>query len=168
MKKIIVLWGIIVLVVSILGGCNSSSQTAVSMYELNHDMCAATEKFSEMKYASNEDANPEEIFANISDFDYSKVNSFFVTYAENGKGNADEIVAWEMKNKNEVGAAADALRAHLERRTGLYSTYDKTQLKKLERGKVITYGKVAVLIVADDVEAIEAAFYAYFADGVTS
>lgn len=143
-------------------GCSGESKEQVSMYELNKAMCAATDNFKDMKYTCAEDGNEEEVFSNISEMSYSKVNNFFVTYAMEGKGNADEIAVIEVKNKGDVTEAADSLNAHLEKRKALYATYDTSQVKKLEKGKVVTYKNIAALIVADDVDAIEKAFYSYF------
>ena len=98
----------------------------------------------------------------MSDIDYSKVKAFFITYASDGKGNADEIVAIQVKKKADLGEAAESLRRHLETRKTLYATYDKNQLPKLNKAKVFTRGTLAILMVADQSEKMEAAFYRFF------
>ena len=157
-----------VLIVALALSACSAQKSDISMYELNKAMCAATDKFTGMKYISTDDGNEEETFSNISKMDYSKVGNFFITYAENGKGNADEIAVIEVKNKSDLIEASDSLNAHLEYRKSLYATYDQSQVKKLEKAKVITYGSIAALIVADDADAIEDAFYNYFSGGENS
>ena len=132
------------------------------MYDLKTAMASSTEKFSEMTYASSEDADPESVFANISDMSYSKVGGFFVYYATNGTGNADEIAVIQVENSGDLTEARKSLETHLEKRKALYSTYDKTQLKKLEAARIATSSYCAALIVADETEKIADAFNNYF------
>jgi hypothetical protein len=162
MKKLIAIIAALLLAVSVFGACSKQSTGDVSMYDLNKAMCDATDKFTDMKYVSSSDSDADELFTNISDMDYSKVKGFFITYASNGTGNADEIAVIQVKSKNDLQTARDTLNAHLERRKALYATYDKSQSSKLEKGVVITYGDVAALIVGDDVSSIKDAFYNYF------
>ena len=56
------------------------------------------------------------------------------------------------------------MRIHLDTRKTLYATYDKSQLPKLEKAKVITRGNLAILIVSDQVDKMENAFYQFFND----
>lgn len=153
---------IIVLLTICLCACSGGAKEKVSMYDLKTAMANATDKFSDMTYASSEDSDSQSIFANISDMDYSKVDSFFIYYATNGTGNADEIAVIQVKNSSDVQAAKQSLQAHLEKRTALYSTYDKTQLKKLNSAKIVVQDNCAALIVGDESEKISDAFYGFF------
>jgi len=150
------------LICACLCSCSAKSENAVSLYDLKNVMAAATDRFSDMTYASSEDSNPESVFANVSDMSYSKVDSFCVYYATNGTGNADEIAIIQVKNKNDLTDARKSLEAHLEKRKSLYSTYDKSQLKKLEGARVVTGGNCAALIVGDEADKIASAFNDYF------
>ena len=149
-------------VFALLCACSQKSESTVSLYDLKGAMAAATDSFSEMTYASSEDNDAANIFKNISDMSYSKVDSFCVYYATNGTGNADEIAIIQVKNKNDLTEARKSLEAHLEKRKSLYSTYDKSQLKKLEGARVVTNSSCAALIVADDADKISDAFYNFF------
>ena len=91
--------------------------------------------------------------------DYAKVNAFFIYYAAEGAGNADEIAVIQVKNKADLTQAADSLTAHLNKRKSLYATYDRSQLAKLEKGRVVTKNGMAALIVADDADQIEESFF---------
>ena len=142
--------------------CSAKNENAVSLYDLKNVMAASTDKFSDMTYASSEDGEPESVFANISDMSYSKIDSFCVYYATNGTGNADEIAIIQVKSKNDLTEARKSLEAHLEKRKSLYSTYDKSQLKKLEGARVVTGGSCAALIVGDEADKIATAFNDYF------
>lgn len=156
MKKTIALVVASLAVLMVFVSCGAKTET-ISMYDLNKAMTAVV-SLSDMKYVSSADDNAEDLFANVSDMDYGKVNAFFINYAANGKGNADEIVVIQVKNKSDVTEAAASLKAHLQKRQALYATYDKTQVDKLSRGKVITKNDTAALIVADNADKAEKAF----------
>ncbi|MBE6835514.1 MAG: DUF4358 domain-containing protein [Ruminococcaceae bacterium] len=161
MKKrlLFITFGVVMLLSVALCACaGKTEKSKVSMYDLKNAMANATESFGEMSYASSEDDDAQGIFANISDMDYSKVESFFIYYATDGTGNADEIAVIKVKNDDDVSVARKALEDHLAKRTALYSTYDKTQLKKLDSAKVTVSGGYAALVVGDDAEKITNAF----------
>lgn len=147
-----------------LCACSAKNSKDVSMYDLKNAMAAATDKFSEMSYASSQDSDAANIFTNISDMSYSKVGGFFIYYASDGTGNADEIAVIRVKNISDITEAKESLYAHLEKRKNLYSTYDKSQLSKLDRAKIVTNGSCAALIVADDADNIVEAFHHYLGE----
>ena len=164
LKKRFAAVGVAFLLAFLLCGCFSQKENekTVSLYDLKNAMAAATQKFSEMTYAGSEDADAANIFTNISDMDYSKVHSYCIYYATNGTGNADEIAVIQVKYADDLTEARKSLEAHLKRRKSLYSTYDKSQLKKLESARVVTNSGCAALIVADDADAISDAFHNFF------
>ncbi|MBR3737628.1 MAG: DUF4358 domain-containing protein [Eubacterium sp.] len=158
MKKVLSFAVIVLALAAILSACSSKPAKEISMYDLKNAMAGATSRFSEMTYASSEDSDKENIFTHISDMNYSKVNSFFIYYATNGTGNADELAVIEVKDSSDLSEARKSLEAHLETRKSLYSTYDKSQLKKLEAARIATNGNCAALIVGDEADKISDAF----------
>lgn len=146
-----------------LNACSSHAQKDVSLYDLNKAM-ADVAGFAEMKYVSNLDSNAEELFENISSMEYSKVQGFFINYAVNGTGNADEIACIQVKNINDASEAVSSLQSHLNKRIGLYSSYDKSQLDKLNNAVITNYGNVVVLIVGDKAVDMEKAFNLFFSE----
>ena len=140
-----------------------SGAEKVSMYELKSAMSAAADFSGEMIYASSADQNPEEIFANISDMDYAKVDGFFIYYASEGKGNADELAVIQVNSAADIAEAKEELEQHVSKRIALYSTYDKSQLGKLEAAKIEVDGGCVALIVCDGAEKAANAFHAFFA-----
>ena len=147
----------------LLCGCFAEDDTGkISVYDLKGAMASVTNKFSEMSYASQEDADAENLFKNISDMDYSLVDSFCVYYATNGTGNADEIAIIQVKKSGDLTEARKSLENHLKKRKSLYSTYDKSQLKKLDSARVVTHNSCAALVVADDADMIADAFHNFF------
>ncbi len=144
-----------------LCGCTGGkTQPDVSMYDLKSAMAEAA-AFEEMAYAGSEDADAETLFSNISDMAYSKVLSFFVYYAVNGTGNADELAVIRVKNAADLTEARSSLEAHPAKRRSLYATYDKSQLKKLEGARIEVEGGCAALIVADGADRIAEAFHTF-------
>ena len=159
MKRITAVFVLFALACLLCAGCvKPAAQKTVSMYDLSRAMLSAMQTEETMRYVSASDAGAEEKFARVSDTDYAHVEDFFLLYAENGAGNADEIAVIAVKNERDVSAAADSLRAHVEYRTQLYATYDPTQVPKLNGALVFTEGRYAVLIVCDDPAAAKAAF----------
>ena len=152
-----------VMLCGILSACGDDAEE-ISMYDLNQALVGFTGDPDSMKYASSSDSNPEELLSHVSNIEYSKVKAFFITYASNGTGNADEIVAIQVKKKSDLNQAADSLKSHLETRKTLYAAYDKSQLPKLEKAKVFTRGTLAILMVSDNSDKMEAAFYGFFKD----
>ena len=109
MKKILSMILIFSTALMLLSGCGQQTSDTVSMYDLRQTMEAADSSLPEMLCASNSDDDPDEKFANVSDMDYKKVESFFISYAKEG-GKADEIVVIAVKDKNDVDEAVKALR----------------------------------------------------------
>lgn len=167
MKRIISIPLILIIMLSLFAGCSGNKGKDISLYDLGQAMTNASDNLGELSYASSEDANPDTLFANISDMDYSKVKGFFIYYAKEGKGNADEIALINVKNSSDLSDARQSLQNHLDKRIALYKTYDKTQVEKLNEAKIATSSNCAVLIVADDADRIEKAFYDYFSDEVS-
>ena len=156
MKRIIVLLTAVLLALT-LCACSSTPKSDVSMFDLSRAMLSAVE-FGEMSYVSSADSNAKDLFAYLSDMDYSKVEQFFLSYAKDGKGNADEIAVVQVKNKKDLDEAVKTLNAHLQKRINLYRTYDPTQSAKIEKGEVFTESGLAILIVSDNNAAVKSAF----------
>ena len=161
-KQLLALFGVVCVIASVLCACSAKTAKDISLYDLKNAMAQATDKFSDMTYASSEDNDAANIFTNISQMNYSKVKGFCVYYATNGTGNADEIAIIQVKKSGDLTEARKSLEAHLEKRKSLYSTYDKSQLKKLEGARVVSAENCAALIVADDADKISDAFYSFF------
>ena len=109
MKKIIsVMLALVVLLQCGCGGTKTSD--TVSMYDLRQTMEAADKSLPEMLNASSADENAADQFAYISDLDYGKVDSFFLSYAK--EGTADEIAVVAVKDENDIDEAKQSLETH--------------------------------------------------------
>ncbi len=156
MKKTVISFLLLLAAAALLASCGAK-KSDFSMYDLSRAMQNAA-VFGDMTYVSSEDADAEDLFAYVSDLDYGKVRSFFISYATDGKGNADEIAVIALKDRNDAPEAVASLEAHLKKRVSLYQTYDPSQSDKVEKGMVFSDGDLAVLIVCDDNDAVKTAF----------
>lgn len=149
---------LLVVIAMITCGCAGGEATAetVSMYDLRVAMEEADESLPSMLNASSAEEDAEENFKHISDMDYEKVDSFFVSYSEDGL--ADEITVIAVKDAADVKAAKESLKSHRQDRRKLFEQYEPEQVKRIDDGIVFTSGRYAVLIICDDGGAVRAAF----------
>lgn len=155
MKKIIsVMLALVVLLQCGCGGTKTSD--TVSMYDLRQTMEAADTSLPEMLNASSADENAADQFAYISDLDYNKVDSFFLSYAK--EGTADEIAVVAVKDVNDIDEAKQSLETHRQNRRKLLDQYEPEEVKRIDDGLVFAKDQYAVLIICDDASAVKAAF----------
>ena len=155
--KVIKILSAIIIPALILCSCGKNGVAQISMYDLCNEISDGA-GFKDMTYISNSDDNAEDNFTYISDLEYDKVNAWFDYYASNGAVCADEIAVIEVKESEDVGAAENSLRDHLEYRTSLYKTYAPEQVPKLGKAAVFSYENFAVLIVSDNPSDVKTAF----------
>ncbi|MBQ6263142.1 MAG: DUF4358 domain-containing protein [Clostridia bacterium] len=163
MKKVLSLLAAVLAVLFAVGCGGGTKVRDVSMFDLSRAMLGAAE-FGEMSYVSSADDNAEDLLSNVSDIEWGKVRSFFIAYATEGMGNADEIVVIAVSDPADVAEAEASLRAHLESRRAIYATYDPTQSGKLEEGTVFTVDNLAVLTVTGDNGAVKDALDKFISD----
>lgn len=158
MKK----WMTLVLSVTMLlvcVGCGAGKSTdkTVSMYDLRTAMEAADPALPEMLNASSTEKDAKDKFPNISDMDYKKVDSYFVSYSQDGH-KADEIVVIAVKDKADVEEAKKSLEQHKQDRYNLLQSYEPKQVSRIENGIIFTEGQYAVLLITDHNDDVRKAF----------
>ena len=138
-------------------GCGAAATSAtVSMYDLFKEMLAADSSLPDMTTVSSNDDAAESNFSYLSDLDYSKVDSYFLSYSSEGK--ADEIAVIAVKDTNDVNEAKSTLEAQVDSRKKLYETYDTDQVERVNKAVVFTSGQYAVLIISDNSSEVKSAF----------
>ena len=111
MKKIIAIALLLAGALAFASCANNNSGTAVAdMFELSQKMLSADETLPIMMTVSSDEDNAGQKFKKQSDFDYSKVKSYFWSYEETGK--PYEIAVIELKNKSDTEALKESLSAH--------------------------------------------------------
>lgn len=136
-------------------GCGSSSDT-VSMFDLRTAMEAADDTLGEMLSADSSEEDAEDLFAYVSDMDYSKVDKFFVSYSNEGV--ADEIAVIALKDASDAQEAEKSLEKHVQDRINVFSQYAPEQVKKAENAITFKDGRYAVLIICDKQDEVKKAF----------
>ncbi len=164
MKKSVFITSVLLICAFLFSSCSAGSrQSAVSMYDLREAMSEGAD-FGDMTYVSSADSGAEEKFDYLSDFDYSKVDSFFMYFASDGSKNADELAVVALKDETDSEAMANSLEKHLEYRKSLYKTYCPKELPKLDGAIVFKSGIYAVLIVSEKPDGIKASFDSFIAN----
>jgi hypothetical protein len=163
MKKLILL---VLAAALLLAGCAEKPQTTteaapvkpmVSMYDLRKAMLDAQPGLPEMSSVSSSDENAADLFAYLSDLDYSKVEGFFLTYSADGK-TADEIAVVCLKDTADLPALEKSLQAHLKGRVDLYKTYAPEIVEQASAAELVPQGRYVALIMCADRAAVKAAF----------
>ena len=140
-----------------LGLCACGEKTQkIDMYELEKSMISADKSLPEMMVTGSWEENAEKAFSYISDLEYNKVSGYFLAYAADGT--AYEIAVVQLKDKADVTAAADSLKAHVQDRVQLYKTYEPEQTPRAESAVVKTDGSFVLLIMSDTPQNAETAF----------
>ena len=104
------------IMVLLVSGCGSKvSSDTVSMYDLRVAMEAADDSLPTMLNASSTEDSANENFAYFSDLEYDKVDSYFLSYSEDGS-KADEIAVIAVKDPADVQEAKKSLEEHKEER----------------------------------------------------
>ena len=161
MKKPIALLLCTFMVVVFFAACGGTTPVdSVSLFDLKETMLNAT-TFGDMAYVSSEDQDAKTYLETVSSLAYEKVDGFFISYARDGKGNADEIVVLRVKNPADTAEALQTLQMHLKTRQSLYATYDPAQSQKIGQGITFQRGAYAVLIVSNDNGAVKQAFESF-------
>lgn len=140
-----------------LGLCACGEKTQkIDMYELEKSMISADKSLPEMMVTGSWEENAEKAFSYISDLEYNKMSGYFLAYAADGT--AYEIAVVQLKDKADVTAAADSLKAHVQDRVQLYKTYEPEQTQRAESAVVKTDGSFVLLIMSDTPQNAETAF----------
>ena len=128
----------------------------VSLYSLQSSMLEADKNLPDMTSVSSSNDNAEDLFSYLSDYDYEKVDGYFLAYSSEGL--ADEIAVVRLKNKSDVAGMIKSLEEHVDGRRKLYESYQPNQVNRVENALLLNEDNYAVLIIGHDQQAIKAAF----------
>ncbi len=137
------------------GGEPQSDGAQVNMSQLQQAMLAADPTLQQMTSVTSEAADGETLFAYVSALPYDKVESFLLSYSSAGK--ADELAVIAVKDSKDVEEAAQSLRDHVQQRLQLFRQYGPDQAARVEQAQVFTKDNCAVLIIADQSQAVREA-----------
>lgn len=115
-------------------GCGAKKNTSgsVSMGDLRTAM-EGDPDLPEMLMPAAQKKMQKSKFSHISDMDYKKVDSYFVSYSSDGH-KADEIVVIAVKDKADVDEAKESLTKHQQDRYNLLQSYEPKQVSRIQDG----------------------------------
>lgn len=134
----------------------SGQPVMVSMYDLRVAMLHADPAMPEMKSVSSSDDKADQLFTYLAEFDYEKVEGYFLSYAADGM--AYEVAVVCLKDAADVAGLKAALQDHVEGRVNLYKTYAPEQMDRAKAAEFVTVGRYVALIMCDDRAAVRSAF----------
>lgn len=155
---------LLIILTALLTACGAkqsanSKKATVSMFDLRTAMLAADDTFPKMLSVSDSDENPEKLFSYISeDFDYQKLEHFFLSYSGDSENPSGEIVVMALKDTKDVDLAIDALKAHVEHRVKMYEQYDPDSVSKVQKAEIFKKDQYAVLIISEKSENVKKSF----------
>lgn len=139
---------------------NTSTDTSVSITQLQETMLSADTTLPEMTQISSEDEQAELNFTYLSDLNYDLVDSYFYAYAT--EGTAEEIAVIKLKDKNDAAAMMQALHDHIETRRGTFQEYNPEQVDMTEKAVVTREGNYIALIISSKNGLVQQAFASSF------
>lgn len=155
--------GILVLIVvcSSLVSCGpkeAKEDATVDMHELKTELLAVDTTLPQMKTVTSEEENAELNFTALSDMDYSMVDSYFYSYAEDG--DVQEVAVIALKEEADVAEAMESLHTHVENRLGTLREYSPDKVELAEDAVITNKGRYVVFIIAEKSGLIQNAFKA--------
>ena len=136
------------------------SLTACSQYaepdvgELT-DLILSEQTIEEITYASESDVGI------LFDIDLDRVEAYRVCYSGKG-GYADMIAVFKLKNSVDADSVSSVLEKYKSDRYEDFKGYAPLEAKKIEKGRIMVYGRYVLLVVVPDISAaqktIDAAF----------
>ena len=146
-----------VLIIVVLTACKANENAPmVSMYDLRVEMLSADGAMPKMLSVSSADNQAKELFTYLSDFDYEKVEGYFLSYADDGM--AFEIAVVCLKDGSDMPALKKSLEEHVHKRVELYKTYAPDQVPLAEETLITSSGRYAAFIMCRDQNSVRAAF----------
>lgn len=139
------------------GIVTETEKEKISMKDLCDAMSAADDSLPDMITVKDTDEEAEDTFAYLSDFEYSKVQRYFMSYASED-GNTQELAVIEVKDKKDVQDAEDSLKKHQESRIKLFEQYEPEKVAEVKEGITFTKDNYAVLIISSSKDSVKKAF----------
>ena len=157
MKKVIAIISAFALILT-LASCSGASN--VDINSLKENMLSSAENLPNMKTVTSADENASSVFQSLSDLDYGKVASYFLSYSADGS--PYEIAAVTVKNGSDVGEFEASLREHINSRISLYEDYAPEYAKTAQKAEIVKSGTTVALIMCDNTDDVKQAFESSF------
>lgn len=156
MKKLVTVLFTCAFLILGISGCASHSTNSVPVVTLQEKLLAVDTSLPEMITVNHETENAAELFSSLSDVDYGKVDSYFLSYSSEGL--ADEVAVVRVKSSSDVKMVEDSLKEHVQKRVNLFQSYRADQVNRAENAVVFSNGNDVVLIISDQSGTVKNAY----------
>lgn len=155
MKRILVLLLCLCAALALCACAGSTPSDTVDMETLQTAMLEAGD-FPTMRSVTGDSDKAAQNFTYFSSLDYGKVQNYLLSFSD--EETPDEFAVIAVKDPADVQEAAISLNEHKDSRCNLFRQYDPSQLSMAEKGIVFTQDQYAVLIIAENPQAIREVF----------
>lgn len=155
MKRILALLLCLCAALALCACAGSTPSDTVDMETLQTAMLEAGD-FPTMRSVTGDSDKAAQNFTYFSSLDYGKVQNYLLSFSD--EETPDEFAVIAVKDPADVQEAAISLNEHKDSRCNLFRQYDPSQLSMAEKGIVFTQDQYAVLIIAENPQAIREVF----------
>lgn len=124
MKRFLSAALVVLLAVSLIACGSKQAADAVSV---GKNIMKSASGFPDMKTITSSDEDAELNFTTLCDFDYSKVSSYYYSYAADGT--APEVAVVTLKSSDDTADLMSALKDHQKTREGTMQEYSADQVQ---------------------------------------
>ena len=166
MKKYMLLGTVVLLLLLSFCSCtnkengNNEAAKTADMNVLIENMTKAAGTLPDMTTYTSSETDAESTFDYLCELDYSKINSFIITYSS--EASAEELFLMELKDAKDIDAAKLALQKRIKTRRTAFNTYLPAEVSKIDKAQITSYGKYISLIICPTPQSATDAFQDYF------
>lgn len=137
----------------------SVASCAVDLKDLFTSVKNASGALPEMCSFSTLDKDAEDCFRCLCDFDYSKVEDYYISYSSSGT--AEEIFLIKLKNSEDSTYAKLSLHNRIKSRSATFDQYQPGECSKLGKAIIASKGNYVALLICPDGYSAKQAFESY-------
>lgn len=157
MRKIITLGMVFVLILALTAcGGGKADTPDIDLKAMQVSLPAADSTLPEMSVINSEDDNAELNFTALCDYDYSKVDSYFYTYAADGT--APEIAVVVLKKASDAADLMNSITDHAKKREGTMASYSPDQVTMVQNYVLTHQGNCIMYAVGGQNGMVQKAF----------
>lgn len=133
-----------------------AAASVISLQDLTYKIEQAGGKLPKMDCYNTSSKDAEDWFHYLCDFDYSKVDDYYISYASNGS--AEEIFLIKLKNSEDSTYAELSLHDRIKSRATTFDQYAPKEAAKLSHAVITSNGNYVALLICEDEYSAKKAF----------
>lgn len=134
----------------------AAAVSSINLEELASTIESSAGKLPDMSTYCTEDKDAEDWFNYLCDFDYSKVEDYYIAYSSSGT--AEEIFLIRLKDSEDCTYAELSLHNRIKSRTATFDQYQPEEVAKLGNAIVTSNGNYVALLICQDEYSAKKAF----------